>query len=117
MVGDLAELNGVMDQLRGFMNEREWQRFHDPKNLAMAIASEAGELCALYRWIPNSEADEFSRNTPEPIADEVADVLILSLLLADRIGLDVPAAIRQKLEKNRANYPLESAKGNAQRLH
>lgn len=114
-VGDLGELNQVMGELRQFMAEREWQTFHDPKNLAMAIASEVGELCALYRWIPNAEADAFSQAKPEPIADEVADVLILTLLLADRAGIDVPSAIRRKMEKNRANYPLETAKGNAQR--
>jgi len=84
----------LLEELRGFVREREWEQFHDPKNLAMLVASEAGELLAEYRWIPNERADAFS---PEPearqrIAAEIGDVGIALLLLCDRTGVDLAAA-------------------------
>ncbi len=107
----------LLDELRRFVAERDWSQFHDPKNLAMLLASEAGELLAEYRWVRNEEADEFSK-TPEArqrIADEVGDVGIALALLCDRIGLDLEAAMRAKLERNRQRYPVERSRGKATR--
>ncbi len=107
----------LLDDLRAFVAEREWSQFHDPKNLAMLLASEAGELLAEYRWVPNQQADGFSRE-PEArrrIADEIGDVGIALVLLCDRIGLDLRAAMRDKLAKNRRRYPVELSKGRASR--
>jgi NTP pyrophosphatase (non-canonical NTP hydrolase) len=110
----LAELR---DELRRFVAEREWARFHDPKNLAMLLASEAGELLALLRWVDNREADAFAAQDPQrgQIAAEVADVGIALLLLTDRMGLDLVATIRDKLEVNRRNYPVEQSRGTSER--
>ena len=103
--------------LRAFVAERDWQQFHDPKNLAMLVASEAGELVAEYRWVKGDEADARSRE-PEArarIAAEVADVGIALLLLCDRIGLDLREAIVEKLAKNAQRYPVEMSRGHAER--
>jgi dCTP diphosphatase len=111
------DATSLVSELRAFVAEREWSQFHDPKNLAMLLASEAGELLAEYRWVANDKADTFSRE-PEArqrIADEVGDVGIALVLLCDRIGLDLPAAMRDKLAKNRERYPVEHAKGRAAR--
>ena len=80
----------LLRELRAFVAEREWGQFHDPKNLAMLLASEAGELCAEYRWVRNEEADR-CRASPGPaaVAAEVGDVGLALLLLCDRIGLDL----------------------------
>jgi dCTP diphosphatase len=112
-----SQLTALLDEVRRFVAERDWAQFHDPKNLSMAVASEAGELVALLRWVRNEEADTFVR-APENHARlraEVADVAISLLLLCDRTGIDLPSAILDKLEVNRRNYPVESTRGRAER--
>ncbi len=107
----------LLDELREFVAERDWSQFHDPKNLAMLLASEAGELLAEYRWVRNDQADAFSRE-PEArqrIANEIGDVGIALLLLCDRTGIDLQAAMRDKLALNRGRYPVEHSKGRATR--
>jgi dCTP diphosphatase len=103
--------------LRKFVAEREWQQFHDPKNLAMLLASEAGELVAEYRWVPGENADAHSGEAKARarIASEVADVGIALLLLCDRIGLDLGTAIADKIAANAHRYPVEASRGRAER--
>src|SRR3954462_8829920 len=113
----MPTLDELTAALRAFADARDWRQFHDPKNLAMLVASEAGELLAEYRWVPGDAADARSRE-PEArarIADEIADVGIALLLLCDRIGLDLAAAIQDKLAKNAARYPVETSRGRADR--
>jgi len=105
----------VLTELRAFVSERDWAQFHDPKNLAMLVASEAGELCAEYRWVRGEESDAFSREPAARarIAAEMGDVALALLLLSDRIGLDLLEAMRAKLALNRQKYPAESSRGRA----
>ncbi len=110
-------IEALVPLLRAFVAEREWARFHDPKNLAMLLASEAGELLAEYRWIASDQADAASR---EPalrarVAAEIGDVGIALLLLCDRIGLDLQEAMAAKLEVNRRKYPADLVRGRADR--
>jgi len=113
----MERLEEVMRELRGFVAEREWEQFHDPKNLVMAVASEAGELLAEYRWVSNAEADTYSMDDEQRrrIAAEAADVGIALLLFCDRISLDLIDAIREKITLNRRNYPVEQSRGRWQR--
>ena len=106
-------LEEVLVRLRGFVADREWAQFHDPKNLAMAVASEAGELLAEYRWVASEAADEWSRDPENQrrAAMEAADVGISLLLFCDRIGVDLVEAIRRKIELNAAKYPVVESKG------
>jgi dCTP diphosphatase len=101
-------LEDVLQRLRRFTGERQWSRFHDPKNLAMLVASEAGELVHLFRWVSNDEADAFAARAENrgAIEEEIADVAIGVLLLADRVGVDVLAAIRSKIARNAQKYPV-----------
>ena len=117
MESPCLESPALMEELRRFVAERDWRQFHDPKNLAMLLASEAGELLAEYRWVKGEEADAFSNDPParQRIADEVGDVGIALLLLCDRIGMDVQTAMRDKLARNRQRYPVEHSKGKATR--
>ena len=113
----MDRLEEIAKELRVFVAEREWAQFHDPKNLAMAVASEAGELLAEYRWVNNGEADTYLRSE-EPrqrIASEAADVGIALLLFCDRIGLDLIDAIKEKVIQNRRNYPVEQSRGRWER--
>ena len=114
----IESLNEAISRLRHFTAERNWGQFHDPKNLAMALSSEAGELLAELRWVSSTDADEFVKRPAERarIIDEVADIAIALLLLCDRLDLDLLSAISDKIKKNSANYPVETARGNAYRL-
>jgi dCTP diphosphatase len=98
----------MLENVRAFVREREWEAFHDPKNLTMAIASEAGELCAELRWVPSAESDAHCRE-PEArqrVLDELADVAICVLMLADRLDVDLSEAVHDKLARIRDKYPL-----------
>jgi len=111
------DLTALVTQLRQFVAERDWSQFHDPKNLAMLVGSEAGELLAEYRWVRNEDADAHSRDPAARarIAAEIGDVGIALLLLCDRIGLDPVGAMEEKLELNRRKYPVETSRGRADR--
>jgi NTP pyrophosphatase (non-canonical NTP hydrolase) len=117
MTQSSRDLADILDELRRFVHERDWEQFHDAKNLVMALASEVGELVAEYRWASSAASDSL---TEEPdrrlsIEKEVADVAITLLLLCDRVGIDLLPAIRGKLELNAANYPLAGARGTPSR--
>jgi len=113
----MERLDAVMNNIREFVAEREWQPFHDPKNLAMAIASEAGELVAEYRWVSTADADRLtaSEERRARISAEAADVGIALLLFCDRTGLDLLQAIEDKMTVNRQHYPAELSRGRAER--
>ena len=102
---DLTELQA---RLRAFAAERQWQRFHTPKNLAMALMVEAAELAETFQWM-TPEQSLAGREDPalkEPLADEVADVLLYLLQLADHAGVDLAEAVEHKLRKNAVKHPV-----------
>lgn len=111
------DLEALIAELRAFVAERDWRQFHDPKNLAMLVASEAGELLAEYRWVANTEADAHSAEAEARarITAEIGDVGIGLLLLCDRIGVDLRKAITDKLASTRLRYPADKSRGKAQR--
>jgi dCTP diphosphatase len=113
----MADLEDLIAELRVFVAERDWAQFHDPKNLAMLLASEAGELLAEYRWVRNEEADRLATDPAARlrIAAEIGDVGLSLLLLCDRTGIDLVAAMRDKLAANRLKYPAERARGRAEK--
>ncbi len=113
----MPTLDELTAALRAFADARDWRQFHDPKNLAMLVASEAGELLAEYRWVRGDEADARSRepDARARIAAEIADVGIALLLLCDRIGLDLGDAVAAKLQRNAERYPVEASRGRAER--
>jgi dCTP diphosphatase len=111
------KLERLVADVREFVRERDWERFHDPKNLAMAIASEAGELLAELRWVHSDDAD---RSVHDParrqrLQAEVADVAIALIALCNRLGLDLFEAVQAKLATNRINYPVEMNRGRSER--
>ena len=113
----MSSLDELKAELRAFVAVRDWQQFHDPKNLAMLVASEAGELLAEYRWVRSDEADAHSREEAARarIIAEIADVGIGLVLLSERIGVDLVEAMRAKVKKNAEKYPAETARGRAER--
>ena len=104
----LAELKAAVQQ---FVRERDWERFHSPKNLSMALAAEAGELMEHFLW-DESQAS-LARARTEPVADELADILVYAIEFANIAGIDLAAAIEAKMRKNALKYPVDKARGKA----
>lgn len=98
-------------RIRHFRDARDWQQFHSPKDLAVAIVAEAGELLQPFVWKSADESWEVANRKRSEISDEVADVGILLFELADQLGLDLAHEMAAKLERNEIRYPVEKAKG------
>ena len=104
-------MDEVMQKIRTFRDERDWMQFHDPKNLAVSISIEAGELLEHFQWKNKAQVAKHIAENPSSIADEIADVAIYLFELADNLGIDLKSAIVAKLKKNAAKYPVEKARG------
>ena len=97
--------------LAAFVAERDWDQFHSPRNLAVALSVEAGELLEHFQWLTDNESRACSKEDLEEIGREMADVLLYLIRLADKLDVDLVEASFAKLESNRAKYPIERAKG------
>ncbi len=106
----LAELR---DALCAFAAERDWERFHTPKNLAMALSGEAGELIEHFQWLSAEQSAALDATTREAVALEMADVLLYLVRLADVLEVDLAAAARRKIAINAQRYPAALARGRA----
>lgn len=98
-------------EIRAFRDARDWLQFHNPKELAVAIAAEAGELLQHFVWQSPAQSDRRVADRREEIGSEIADVAILLFELADNAGIDLAAAMRAKLARNEQRYPVHRAKG------
>jgi NTP pyrophosphatase (non-canonical NTP hydrolase) len=98
-------------RIRQFRDDRDWKQFHDPKNLAVSISIEAAELLELFQWKTGEEATRFAAEHKERVSEEIADVAIYLVELADITGIDLAKAIEAKLEKNARKYPVDKARG------
>ena len=96
-------MNEVKEQIKQFNEEREWNQFHSPENLAKSISIEAGELLECFQWNNNFDKDE--------VCEELADVVNYCILLADKLDVELEDIILAKLEKTRKKYPVDKAKG------
>jgi NTP pyrophosphatase (non-canonical NTP hydrolase) len=105
----MSELQSIIDRIIEFRDERDWEQFHNSKDLALAISIEASELLELFLWKENEEAD------PEKLKEELADDLTFCFLLAEKHGMDVKEIIDSKISQNTVKYPIYKAKGNAKK--
>ena len=111
----MTELEELREQLRDFAAARDWDQFHSPKNLAMALSVEAGELLETFQWLTEEQS---GRLPPEALAaagDEVADVFLYLIRLSDKLGIDPIAAAKRKLLSNAEKYPADKARGNSRK--
>jgi dCTP diphosphatase len=108
----MPDFTDLLDRIQQFRDERNWKQFHSPKNLAAAISIEVGELQETMLWKLDEEVQQLlaQKEKKQEISDEIADVLILSLLFCDSANIDPLEAIEKKLAKNAAKYPVELAK-------
>ena len=107
----MTDIQEITEKLIQFRNERDWEQFHNPKDLAVAISIEAGELLELFLWKDAEEADK------EKVREELADVLAYSFLLAEKYGLDIKEIMMEKIRVNAEKYPVEKAKGTAKKYN
>ena len=110
-----AALHEVRDALRRFAQEREWERFHTPKNLAMALSGEVGELIEHFQWLPSEASGVLDERARKAVEEEVADVFLYLVRLADVLDIDVLAAARSKMDLNARRYPVAKARGHARK--
>ncbi len=111
----MTEVERLRDQLRDFAAARDWDQFHSPKNLAMALAGEAGELLENFQWLTEEQSRRPSPETLAAAGEEVADILLYLIRLSDKLGIDPIAAANAKLVANAAKYPVDKARGNARK--
>ncbi|MGH8702404.1 MAG: nucleotide pyrophosphohydrolase [Burkholderiales bacterium] len=106
-------LESLRVRLAEFAAERDWEQFHNPKNLAMALAGEAGELLEHFQWLTFEQAERLPRDARADVALEAADVLLFLVRLCDKLGIDLAAACEKKLALNAKKYPVDKARGRA----
>lgn len=112
-----ATLSELKRRVLAFVRERDWEQFHTPKNLSMALAAEAGELMEHFLWATAEQSRDIAADPAKRrrIADEVADVVIYALEFANITGLDLAAAIEAKMASNAQRYPVEKARGRSEK--
>jgi NTP pyrophosphatase (non-canonical NTP hydrolase) len=108
-------LEELRDRLRRFAAERDWQQFHAPKNLAIALSVEAAELLEHFQWLSEEASRRLAGDDLARVREELADVLLYLVRLADELGVDLAAAARAKLELNARRYPVDRARGTSRK--
>lgn len=112
MTDPIAELQA---KLRDFAAERDWEQFHSPRNLAAALSVEAAELLEHFQWLGDQESRTLAAEKRRQVAEEVADVLLYLLQLADKLDIDPIEAARNKLQANAVKYPVDRARGSSKK--
>ncbi len=107
----MKDIQELIKEIRDFRDARDWEQFHNSKDLALALSIEASELLELFLWKDNEGAK------PEKLKEELADILMYAFLLADKHQLDIKQIIQEKIRRNNEKYPIEKAKGNAKKYN
>ncbi|MCP4756984.1 MAG: nucleotide pyrophosphohydrolase [Proteobacteria bacterium] len=107
------DLDGLLLKIRVFNRERDWDQYHTPKNLAMALSVEVAELVEHFQWVTSDGSLDISSDKKEKVEEEIGDILIYLLNISDKLGIDPMKAATEKIEKNRRKYPLEKARGSS----
>jgi dCTP diphosphatase len=111
------DIKALQATLQEFADARGWDQFHGPKNLAMALSVEASELLEIFQWLSDDDASQIADHevSKQRVAEELADVAIYLLRLADKVGVDLEASIGAKIVKNGEKYPAELVYGSAKK--
>jgi len=109
------DLNELKQRLREFAEAREWDQFHSPKNLSMALSAEVAEIVEHFQWLTQEQSSNLPQKKLDEVETELADTLIYLIRLADKLDIDLLKAAQSKIELNEKKYPVEKAKGNAKK--
>lgn len=111
----MTQLDRLRDALRDFTSAREWDQFHSPKNLAMALSVEAAELLEVFQWVTETDSRNLEPTAKAAASEEIADVLLYLILLSDELGIDPIAAAERKMVANEQKYPVDKARGTSKK--
>ena len=111
----MNEIETLQKRLRQFAIERDWEQFHAPKNLAMALIVEAAELVEHFQWLTEQQSYELEDDKLQDVALELADIFIYSLRLAERLNIDLLDSVNKKIEINEQKYPVDKVKGSSKK--
>jgi len=116
-MSDIIDINQIKEILEDFANKRDWDQFHNPKNLVMALAGETGELLEIFQWLSESEAAAVREpgKTKDHAAMEIADIVIYAIRLAAKLDINLSAAITDKIKMNNEKYPADKVRGSAKK--
>jgi len=109
------DINTLKHQLREFADTRDWNQFHSPKNLSMALSIEAGEIMEHFQWLTQEQSKDLPADKLDEVASELADTLLYLIRLADKLDIDLLAAAQNKIKLNGQKYPVEKSRGNAKK--
>jgi dCTP diphosphatase len=115
LMNSSSDLEALRDQLRDFAAARDWDQFHSPRNLAAALSVEAAELLEVFQWLNDAQSQRLSEEALSRAKLEMADVLLYLIRLADKLGVDLMQASKEKIQLNEQKYPVEKARGNARK--
>jgi len=110
-----SDLLVLRDKLRVFADARDWDQFHSPKNLSMALMVEVAELMEHFQWLTEAQSGNLAKQNKAAVAEELADILLYLVRLSDKLGVDLGEAALHKLEKNAAKYPADKVRGSAKK--
>jgi dCTP diphosphatase len=111
----MSELNELKEKIRKFVEARDWDQYHTPKNLSMALIAECGELVEHFQWLSEAESQNLPEENLKEISHELADVLVYLLQLSDKLGIDMLEAVQSKMILNEAKYPADEVRGSAKK--
>lgn len=111
----MSDLDDIKEKLRQFAQAREWDQFHSPKNLTMALAGEAGELLELFQWLTEEQSRNLTKEQTKAVEEEMADVFLYLLRLADKLSVDLFEAAKSKMILNEQKYPADKVKGSSKK--
>lgn len=109
------DIKKLTEELRKFAKERDWDQFHSPKNLSMALSVEASELVEKFQWLTEQQSYELSDKRKKEVEEEIGDILIYLIRIADQLDVDLIKAATEKLKQNAEKYPSEKVKGSSKK--
>jgi dCTP diphosphatase len=110
-----SDLLMFRDKLRAFAEVRDWDQYHSPKNLSMALMVEVAELMEHFQWLTEAQSGNLGADKKVVVAEELADILLYLVRLSDKLDVDLPKAALHKLEKNAVKYPAEKVRGSSKK--
>ena len=110
-----SDLDTLTRRLREFADARDWEQFHSPKNLTMALSVEVAEIVEHFQWLSEEQSNDLPEQTLDKVEAELADTLLYLVRLADKLDIDLLDAARRKIEINEQKYPVEKSRGNAKK--
>lgn len=111
----MKDIEAIRQRVATFAKERNWEQFHSPKNLAMALSVEAAELLEHFQWLTEAESRDLDETARAAVSDEIADVQVYLVRIADQLGIDILTAVANKMEKNAEKYPADKVYGSAKK--